>query len=156
MSWCSKEMSAPRVLALSWAMRRASSEISQAETSTSGISRARVMAMQPLPVPISSSLHFSQLFFRFSLSMIHSQSSAVSGRGMSTPGATWNCRPQKSAVPKTYCTGSAFSSRAVIFSSSVWSFEDNSVTLPQRMSVIDRPKRTSSTQRTIAFASLVS
>ena len=80
-------------------------------------------------------------------------SSSVSGLGISTDGLTRNCLPQNSATPRTYCTGSPFSRRSIIFSSSVWSSEDNSLTLPQRISVNDIPKRTSSTRRTMALAS---
>ena len=124
------------------------------------MSSPSVMAMQPEPVQMSrmrmalSSFSPSviPLFSAASFS-IHSQSSAVSGLGISTPGSTWKVLPAKSASPSTYCTGSPFCSLLIISSSFFSSSADNSLTLPQIMSVSVIPYLTSSMVRTIACAS---
>ena len=60
----SKVTLAPRDLALPAAIQRASLEISHAVTLASGSSNASVMAIQPLPVPMSSTLPQSGTTFR--------------------------------------------------------------------------------------------
>ena len=72
---------------------------------------------------------------------------------MSTPGSTWNILPPNSAIPTTYCTGSPCSSLCIIVFNAAWSSADSSSALPQTMSVHVRPKRTSSSKRTMPFAS---
>ena len=100
-----------------------------------------------------SSLLLSSFSFSFASSQVHFTRSSVSGLGMSTPGATSNSRPANHSEPNTYCTGSDFSNRCMIFSSRVVSSADNCVTLPKQMSVSDMPNRASSTVRTMAWAS---
>ena len=124
------------------------------------MSSPSVMAMQPEPVQMS---RMRMVFSSFSPSVIplfsvasfsiHSQSSAVSGLGISTPGSTWKVLPAKSASPRTYCTGSPFCNLLIISSSFLSSSADNSLTLPQIMSVSVIPYFTSSMVRTIACAS---
>ena len=55
----------------------------------SGISRASVTAMQPLPVPTSSTAGLSGA----GDSAIQRTNSSVSGRGISTPSRTWKSSP---------------------------------------------------------------
>ena len=121
-------------LAFSRAILSASSEMSHAVTSASGISAANVQAMHPLPVPISKIEYLSLITFRCSLPTIHWQSSSVSGRGISTYSLTINVRPQKSVCPKTYWMGSPCNRRLAISSNSVWQSADNCVSLPMYMS----------------------
>ena len=85
-------------------MARACGLMSMADTCACGSSWDSVMAMQPLPVPMSN-MSGDENPDAFSSRMIHSVNSSVSGRGTRTPGATEKVRPQKSVCPKTYCTG---------------------------------------------------
>ena len=107
------------------AIANASSEISQASTSASGSLLSREIAMHPLPVPISN----RRRAFGFS-STISSTSSAVSGRGISTPEATLKFLPQNSAIPRMYCIGSFFCKRNIMFSNSRCLHSDKIISLP--------------------------
>ena len=105
-------------------------DTSHAVTRAPSTSRASVTAMQPLPVPMSSRAGAASLRAAAD-STTQAHRSSVSGLGMSTPGSTANGRPQNSASPSTYCTGSAFIRRRIISHSACWSSADNCVTLPQ-------------------------
>ena len=137
--------------AFSSAVASASSDMSHAVTSAPAMSSAAVIAMHPLPVPMSRmrGAGFS-LLPRLRMSCI---SPSVSGRGMSTPGRTANVRPQNVSQPRTYCTGSFCSRRAAIFFISLRVSSDNCLSLPIQMSVMSRPKRCSKTSRATLFAS---
>ena len=131
-STCSTLTCAPSRSALAFATRRAVGEMSQAVTWLSGMSSASVMAMQPLPVPMSRIFWPLAIgFWLFALSMMRRHRCSVSGRGIRMPGSTWNVRPQKSATPKIYCTGSWSASLLAISSSSAWQSADNCVSLPR-------------------------
>lgn len=76
---------APSTSALHLATLRASLLLSQAQTCALGQSSAIVTAMQPLPVPRSSTRGVSRSLRKESAS---SMSVSVSGRGMSVAGVT--------------------------------------------------------------------
>ena len=149
---------APSLSALSRAMPRALSEISHADTSrlsspnakVQAMAKATLMAMQPLPVPMSRMAGWGRAAVR---PATMSQSCSVSGRGMSTPGATPKMRPANGALPVTYCTGSPSFSLVMAQESTCVSAEDRLSTPPHTISVSDMPKRSSRTVRHTAFAS---
>ncbi len=82
----------------SFAMAIASAEISIAKTFAAGSLFAMAIAMHPEPVPISRIQGKPVLSF----ARIHSTSSSVSGRGISTEGLTLNLIPKNSVSPRIY------------------------------------------------------
>lgn len=136
MSICQKLTLAPSRSAFLRATRKASSEMSMASTWASGCIRASVMAMQPLPVPMSR-MEDGRGDGR------GATSPSVSGLGISTAGITSNSRPQKGARPMAYCTGSPCSIRLTTVSRRSASAADNALRPPQRASAHDSPKAVS-------------
>ena len=137
---------APSRSAFASAIASASGDMSTASTSASGISNASVMAMQPLPVPISRIFRLSEGW----VFIINRQSSSVSGRGMSTPVATEKLRPQKQARPSTYCIGSPSSRRAMARSICCRCASSRRSIPPAYRSASDSPASSSSSIRTTA------
>ena len=106
---------AKRRAALPRAQARASREISEAQMASSGISCFRAIATAPDPVQRSSAETGSPAAFRAisrAVSRAASTRVSVSGRGMSTPGATAKSRPKNSLRPRIYATGSPESRRS--------------------------------------------
>ena len=153
-----KLMSACRRAALAAAILRAASEMSIAVTSACGRSSAKVMAMQPLPVPMSRTDGAGRRALAGSCllasSMMIWQSSSVSGRGMSTAGETRKFRLQNRALPRIYCTGSPFLSRATMASRRCCSLSGKASTDPMTRSVSVKPYKSSNTRRMTACASV--
>ena len=145
-SW--KSTVAPRRCAFSSAMLSASRLISHAVTLACGMLRASVMAIHPLPVPMSSTF----ACFGLCRSTIW-HSSSVSGRGMSTPGLTQKVRSAKTALPVTYCTGAPSSSCRISCSNRPCSSGFRLSSAPPQMSVKVMPKTSKSRRRTMLRAS---
>ncbi len=93
-------------LAFSWATAKASSEISTATTSQSGLAFAREIAMAPLPVPMSKIRKSAPIFS----CKIKSTNSSVSGLGIKTRSSTTNSKPWKSALLIMYWAGRCWES----------------------------------------------
>ena len=112
--------------AFSRATASALAEMSQALTCHMGRSFFRAMAMQPKPVPMSSTRNEPGL--RFCASQ-RETSSAVSGRGISVAGVTRRSSPNHRACSNTYCTGSPCNKRSTARETSMESaFSGNSST----------------------------
>ena len=96
---------APRFFALASAVCIAFAETSQA-LSSALVARARLMAIQPEPVPTSNTLEPA-----FIKGIIFKTNSSVSGLGIKVVGFKAKSRSRKKPAPMTYCKGSPLASR---------------------------------------------
>ena len=136
-------------------MRKASSEMSQPTTWAFSPSRClSAKAMHPLPVPMSRMrISFDEFVLFCTSSAMSITSSSVSGRGISTPGATPIFSPQKGWKPNTYCTGSPLLMRSAIKLSLILMSSGSASSRSISTSAVVSPATSSSSKSDMARAS---